>query len=325
MTWSPKNLQAGESSAAAGLLDRLRQGLSAGRAELEKEETTINPGLLARLRRALPSGADTPEQVKATHTVPASEEAVSSLRPNDLRHYLNQRIASAARVRVDELADKVALAAPKVGKGKIGPALKSLDGVLNHILASTKGGAPRAVLVAGVTPKIDATQEAIRIARSLVARREQVVLVDLTRGASAVSGPLGLPRAPGLTDLAAGRASFDDVIRIDADTPLQVITAGNPAVRVIGEELDRFMLVFEALTQAYDCVVLHADGDSVRRLAPVLKFELPVVVVVLPQGASPESEADELSDFAALGCQVVVYEKAGRDGRTGLLGCVAAS
>jgi uncharacterized protein involved in exopolysaccharide biosynthesis/Mrp family chromosome partitioning ATPase len=325
MTWGPKNLQAGESSAAAGLLDRLRQGLSAGRAELEKEETTINPGLLARLRRALPSGADTPEQVKATHTVPASEEAVSSLRPNDLRHYLNQRIASAARDRVDELADKVALAAPKVGKGKIGPALKSLDGVLNHILASTKGGAPRAVLVAGVTPKIDATQEAIRIARSLVARREQVVLVDLTRGASAVSGPLGLPRAPGLTDLAAGRASFDDVIRIDADTPLQVITAGNPAVRVIGEELDRFMRVFEALTQAYDCVVLHADGDSVRRLAPVLKFELPVVVVVLPQGASPESEADELSDFAALGCQVVVYEKAGRDGRTGLLGRVAAS
>jgi Mrp family chromosome partitioning ATPase len=324
MTWSPKNLQAGESSAAAGLLDRLRQGLSARRPELEKEETAINPGLLARLRRALPSGADTPEQVKA-HTVPASEEAVSSLRPNDLRHYLNQRIASAARVRVDELADKVALAAPKVGKGKIGPALKSLDGVLNHILASTKGGAPRAVLVAGVTPKVDATQEAIRIARSLVARREQVVLVDLTRGASAVSGPLGLPRAPGLTDLAAGRASFDDVIRIDADTPLQVITAGNPAVRVIGEELDRFMRVFEALTQAYDCVVLHADGDSVRRLAPVLKFELPVVVVVLPQGASPESEADELSDFAALGCQVVVYEKAGRDGRTGLLGRVAAS
>ncbi|MFZ2019010.1 MAG: Wzz/FepE/Etk N-terminal domain-containing protein [Methyloceanibacter sp.] len=324
MTWGPKNPPAGEQSAAAGLLDRLRQGLSAGRTEPEKEETAINPGLLARLRRALPSTVDTAEQVKAAHTVSAPEEAGSPLRPNDLRHYLNQRIASAARVRVDELADKVALAAPKVGKGKIGPALKSLDGVLNHILASTKGGAPRAVLVAGVTPKVDATQEAIRIARSLVARGEQVVLVDLTRGASAVSGPLGLPRAPGLTDLAAGRASFDDVIRIDADTPLQVITAGNPAVRGTGEELDRFMRVFEALTQAYDCVVLHADGDSVRRLAPALKFELPVVVVVLPQGVSPESEADELSDFAALGCQVVVYEKTAKDGRAGLLGRVAA-
>jgi Mrp family chromosome partitioning ATPase len=323
MMWGPKNPQPGEPSAAAGLLDRLRQGLSAGRAESEKEETAISPGLLARLRSVLPSDVDTAEQVKATRTVSAPQEA--PLRPNDLRHYLNQRIASAARVRVDELAEKVVLAAPKVGKGKICPTLKSLDGVLNHILASTKGAAPRAVLVAGVTPKVEATQEAIRIARSLVARREQVVLVDLTRGASAVSGPLGLPRAPGLTDLAAGRASFDAVIRIDADTPLQVITAGNPAVRVIGEELDRFMRVFEALTQAYDCVVLHADGDSVRRLAPALKFELPVVVVVFPQSASPESKAEELSDFAALGCQVVVYEKTGRDGRTELLGRVVAS
>ena len=71
MTWGPKNPQPGEPSAAAGLLDRLRQGLSAGQAEPEKEETAINPGLLARLRRALPSGVDTAEQVKTTHTVSA--------------------------------------------------------------------------------------------------------------------------------------------------------------------------------------------------------------------------------------------------------------
>ena len=76
MTWSPKNPQPGEPSAAVGLLDRLRQGLSAGRAESEKEETAINPGLLARLRRVLPSDVDTAEQVKATHTVYAPQEAL---------------------------------------------------------------------------------------------------------------------------------------------------------------------------------------------------------------------------------------------------------
>jgi Mrp family chromosome partitioning ATPase len=316
----------GEQPAAAGLLDRLRQGLSAGQADAKKEEAAPAPGLLARLRRALPRSDETIEQAQAAKasTIVTPDETIPPLRPNDLRHYLNQRIASATRTRVEELADKVALSAPKVGKGKVGPALKSLDGVINHILASSKGGAPRAVLIAGVTPDVDATLEAIKIARNLVARREQVVLVDLTRGSSAVSGPLGLPRAPGFTDLAAGRASFDDVIRVDTDTPLQVITAGNPAVKGDGEEVDRFMRVFEALTEAYDCVVLHADGDSVRKLAPALKFELPIAVVVLPQGASVESEEGELGDFASLGCQVVVYEKTGKDGRTGLLGRVAA-
>jgi hypothetical protein len=70
--------------------------------------------------------------------------------------------------------------------------------------------------------------------------------------------------------------------------------------------------------------VFHADGESVRKLSPALKFELPIAVVVLPQGASAESEERELGDFASLGCQVVVYEKTGKDGRTGLLGRVAA-
>ena len=202
--------------------------------------------------------------------------------------------------------------------------LKSLDGVLNHIFAAAKDGAPRAVLVSGATPQVDATQEAIRIARALVARREQVVLIDLTRGASAVSGPLGLPRAPGFTDLAAGRAGFDDVIRVDTDTSLQVIAAGNPAVKPKGEEVDRFMRVFEALTEAYDCVVLHADRDTVKKLTPALKFELPVTVVVLPQGASANAVLEDLGDFAALGCPVVVYEQTGKEGRSGLLGRVAA-
>jgi uncharacterized protein involved in exopolysaccharide biosynthesis/Mrp family chromosome partitioning ATPase len=318
--------QAKPETAAAGLLDRLRQGLSAGQAEAKKEETAPSPGLLARLRRALPRSDETTEQAEAAKasTVVAPDETIPPLRANDLRHYLNQRIASATRARVEEPADKITRSAPKVGKGKVGPALKSLDGVINHILASSKGGAPRAVLVAGVTPDVDSTQEAIKIARNLVARREQVVLVDLTRGASAVSGPLGLPRVPGFTDLAAGRALFDEIIRVDADTPLQVITAGNPAVKGTGEEVDRFMRVFEALTEAYDCVVFHADGESVRKLSPALKFELPIAVVVLPQGASAESEERELGDFASLGCQVVVYEKTGKDGRTGLLGRVAA-
>jgi Mrp family chromosome partitioning ATPase len=323
---SAATMASGEQPATAGLLDRLRQGLSAGQAEAKKEEVAPAPGLLARLRRALPRIDEATEEAKPAKgaSVDKPGETIPPLKANDLRHYLNQRIAAATRTRLEEPVEKVSLSAPKVGKDKVGPALKSLDAVINHILASSKGGAPRAVLVAGVTEEVDATQEAIKIARNLVARREQVVLVDLTRGSTAVSGPLGLPRAPGFTDLAAGRASFDEVIRVDTDTPLQVITAGNPAAKGNGHEVDRFMRVFEALTEAYDCVVLHADGDSVRKLSPALKFELPIAVVVLPRGASAESEESEIGDFARLGCQVVVYEKTAKDGRTGLLGRVAA-
>ena len=248
------------------------------------------------------------------------------LRTNDLRHYLNQRLAaSAADTAANDLAVKGDVAAPKTDGDKVGPVLKSLDAVLNHVLACGKGSAPRALLVSGTSAKVDATAEAIAIARALVARREQVVLVDLSRGPSSVSGALGLPRTPGLTDLAAGRASFEDVVRIDEDTSLQVISAGNPKLAAAGDENEQFARLFEALTQAYDCVVLHADREALRHLTPALKFELPVMVGVLPSGTSAGNTKTDLTDFSALGCPVLVYEQTGKTLRARLLERVAAS
>jgi hypothetical protein len=82
--------------------------------------------------------------------------------------------------------------------------------------------------------------------------------------------------------------------------------------------------VFEALTHTYDCVVLNADPEAVRQSTPALKFELPVVVAVLPAGASARGERADLADFSALGCPVLVYEQSGKEPRSRLLGRVAA-
>jgi hypothetical protein len=61
----------------------------------------------------------------------------------------------------------------------------------------------------------------------------------------------------------------------------------------------------------------------VRKLTPALKFELPVVVAVLPAGSSARSDKTDLADFSALGCPVLVYEQ--NSARSRLLGRVAAS
>lgn len=312
---------AGEMPAAAGLLDRLRRGLDSDPGETP-EAKPATPGLFGRLRQSLPGGKPTSAPVESASSLPPGG---APLRPNDLRHYLNERLAASTAEAAKDTADKPAKA-PKGANGKTSPVLKSLDAVLNHVLASGKGIAPRALLVAGAAPDVDATQEAIQIARAFVGRHEQVVLVDLTRGAAAVSGRLGIPRAPGFTDLAAGRASFDDVVRVDADTPLQVIAAGNPAIKSDGEETDAFMRVFEALTEVYDCVVMHADREVIRKLRPALKFELPACVAVLPAGTSAKSaDAADLAEFSSLGCPVVVYEQSGKEPRAGLFGRLAAA
>jgi Mrp family chromosome partitioning ATPase len=259
-------------------------------------------GFLERFRRSL--SAETGEAQGATKP--------PVLRTNDLRHYRNQRLAVSAAEAAKKSTRRTDTAPSKSDAEKVSPALKSIDAVLNHVLANGKGAAPGALLVAGGTSKVDATAEAIAIARALVAKHEQVVLVDLTRGVASVSGALGLPRVPGLSDLAAGHASFEDVVRIDPETSLQVIPAGNPKLVVNDDANERFSRLFDALTQAYDSVVLHADRDLVRQFTPALKFEFPLVVAVLPGAASTTGAKSDLTTFSALGCPVVVYEQNGK-------------
>jgi len=305
--WTPPPPEPAPTFAATGLLDRLRQEFPQSAPDTASDEERKRSGFLGRFRRTT-SKEDSKPTSKGVE--------MSALSPNDLRHYLTQRIASSD---VGETPP-----APKAGYGKVGPVLKTLDAVLDRVLTSATGGLPRALLVASTSPKADATQTAINLARALVDRNEQVVLVDLAKGASAVSGPLGMPRVPGFADLAAGRATFADVIRVDEETPLQVIPAGNPTIRGAEPEPDRFMRVFEALTQAYGCVVLHADLAAVEALLPALKFELPVMVAVLPTRARPDAEQEALSTFQALGCPVVIYEGNGRQRRMGLFSRTAA-
>jgi len=298
--------QFAEDENKVGLLDRLKSNTAA-------QETRSATAWFDRIR-----GGGRKDQTGPlpSHSTSKGME-MASLSPNDLRHYLTQRIAA-------EEPDAEPASRGVAGAEHEGPVLSSLDGVLHEVLERVTGGLPRALLVAGTSPKADATHAAIALARDLVDLNEQVVLVDLTKGASAVSGPLGMPRVPGFTDLAAGRASFSDVIRVDDDSPLHVIAAGNPVTRGSEPEPDAFMRVFEALTQAYGCVVLHADLAAVQALMPALKFELPAMVAVLPLRGRIENEHAALTTFKALGCPVLVYEGSGRPRRSGLLGRIAA-
>jgi len=187
--------------------------------------------------------------------------------------------------------------------------VRTPDTILNQIYAAGRGGVPRAVLVGSANASLDATAEAVSIARALAAGGDQIVLADLACGRASISGTLGLPSSPGFADLVTGRAGFEDVVRVDAETPLQVITAGGPPPPVTGENNERFTSVLEALTQAYDGVVLHADHEALRKFTPALKFELSAAIAVVNTATGTEGAKGDLSAFSPLGCPVFSYEK----------------
>ena len=274
---------------AAGFLARFRRSLELGESEAEEAAKEFGVRGFARLRFVTGSAAENDG--------------------NDLRHYLNKRLAASQAETRNAIV-------PKHDAGA--HVLKSLDAVLNRILPARQDAGSRALLVGGAAA-IDATAEAISIARALVAAGDQVVLLDLAHGPHSISAALGLPRFPGLADLAAGRAQFEDVIGLDAETPLHVIPAGNPRFAA-DDGNGRFAAILAALTEAYDSIVLHADREALRRTVPDLRFGLSIAVAVLPQRAGGTAD---LSGFAALGCQTLAYEQ-GSKRRPRFLGWAAA-
>ena len=314
--------------------DRLPVASSAApERSLESEGETVNKPLAAsapvtrgRFERVLGAVAADPSREQTSKPVVqrARSEAEAGA-PNDLRSYLQRRAALQTRDQAKDVRRRDATASSV--KGRARPVLKSLDVVLNHVRARSAGNTPREVLVVPVSTDVDATNEAIRIARALLAGKQRVVLVDLTRGAAAVSGRLGLPRAPGFADLVAGRADFEHVVHVDEETPLQVIPAGNPTVKTDGDDTERTTHIFEALAQAYDCIVLHADRETARKLEPVLDGRLQAVVAVLAPGESAKGGEEAFAKLTMFGCSVVPYEQTDgerRSGRSGLFDRAAA-
>src|SRR6476659_9827186 len=84
---------------------------------------------------------------------------------NDLRSYL-QRSAVLRSRALAEMARRSEPHTSALSNGRIGPAFKSVDALLDHLPAGLPADAPCVVLVMAARPEIDASRDAIRIARA---------------------------------------------------------------------------------------------------------------------------------------------------------------
>lgn len=228
---------------------------------------------------------------------------------NDLRSYLQRSVVLRSRA-LAEASRRSEPIAPGLTNGNAKPALKSIDEVLAHLRAEQTPEAPRAILVTAARPGTDASHEALRIARAQSGKQQWLcVLVDLTRGTAAVSTKLGIPTAPGLAEIADGRVSFDEIVHVDKDTPLQVIPAGQSAAEQETKP-ERVARIFEVLAQVYHFMVLHADRETAFNYQPALAGRLRTVLAVLGSGEEKSKRADAVvAELGGFGCPVMLHEQ----------------
>ena len=102
-----------------------------------------------------------------------------------------------------------------------------------------------------------------------------MILIDLSLDRPRLAAITTDPRAPGITDLIHGTASFAQIITRDRLSRVQVIAAGRAgldAAAIISSE--RLTVAFDALARTYDHVIVdasvapHALDGRIARLAP---------------------------------------------------------
>lgn len=177
------------------------------------------------------------------------------------------------------------------------------DGELADLsrLVELRAAAARLVVVTGASFDASAAECALALARSLATER-RVLLLCLDVAASPLDGLTADPRAPGLSDLLFGVASFAEVIHRDAGSRAHVIPTGRgarDAASLVGAE--RLALILTALEQTYDHVVIAApplgDMEGAVRMAGLG----PTLILVTRPGALATDAVQTFDRLASQG------------------------
>jgi len=158
-------------------------------------------------------------------------------------------------------------------------------------LRRSAAGAQVAVL--GAVSGMNTSQTAIKLAR-LLAEELRVILVGLASRDTAIAAISNEPSAGGLAELAAGAASFRDIITKDRLSPLHLISPGHAA----GDRKDLLSSPgmaanFDALKRSYDYLVVDAGEGAGPAIALISEIAPHAVLVVETQATAATAAARE--------------------------------
>ncbi len=140
--------------------------------------------------------------------------------------------------------------------------------------------AARKITIIGAHQDESVTLTALTLAR-LLSRSSKVVLIDLSMASPMLAAVSNDPAAPGLTELMQGLASFSDIIAKDRLSGVHIVGAGRDAAQRELLLLPRINLAIDALSRAYDYVVLDA-GTAADLPAGVIAAQAHAVIIPDP-------------------------------------------
>lgn len=157
------------------------------------------------------------------------------------------------------------VSAPQLGGA---PEEMSLGGIAQNLNRRANASPGQRTLITSAGGRSDVPGTSLKIARALAKAGRSVVIVDAGADGPGLAGSAAIALEPGLRDVVAGQASFEDVLATDAQSGVNLIPAGSPALAAMpAETQEQLQLCLEALSEIYEQVLVIV---SPARLKPLL-------------------------------------------------------
>lgn len=220
-----------------------------------------------------------------------------------------RRAASAA-----DRSEPALASAPKVGdKRDVDPTVSGTSGAVltmadlaARILAKRPAGGGHRTLITGESMALQPATEAIELAEALANSTTTVVLLDWNLSGRGLAEALGLPNAPGLTEILSGEVAFEEAVSRLPSSSVHFIASGTSLDDDAGDvDPDQLNLVLDALDETYDCIIVSGTFDDARVLFEAIqgRFDAGVMVadgkarVLAPDDAEGSFLGFEVSDI----------------------------
>ena len=185
----------------------------------------------------------------------------------------------------------------------------SIEAVADHLRAN-------AVQVAvAVSPGGDEGSTAtVMLARLLAEEEQKVVLIDLSGSACPTRLMAQSASLAGITNLLTGEVAFSESIHADRFSAAHVIPHGDADPHAAMRGIDRLQMIVDALTSAYDLVLIECGAADAAAVAKVARREGTEIILSAP-AVSDDEIVEALTSFGEAGYRdVVLMTGQGRSG-----------
>ncbi len=136
-------------------------------------------------------------------------------------------------------------------------------------------------LITGDANSVDASTDAVDLAKALAASGADVMLVDWSLDGHGAAEAIGAPTRPGIAELLAGQAKFEDVVARVPGSNAHLIPSGNAAMSADALlDPDQINLALDALDTAYDHIIIVGSNKAARRLFEAIQGRFDAGVLV---------------------------------------------